>query len=270
MTQFTRISAACCVALAISFACGACDCGFEDPAVDIDEADAPFYVALWCDVGTAAYGCECIGKYRPFEMCETLANHWVADALANGLTYDQTCMNHLWQTNLDFERAHRGVCSATAADNLAWLACEQECQIYHGEGALGEACERFGRRMSTCRGDLVCGFDDVCHAPCSRPLEVPEGGPCGYALGLLHESCAAGFTCHPVDAVCVPTLAPGASCDPVAPLCAPAELCPPGTGVCEPLRALGEPCDEHEQCASLVCDDVCAPPDVYRCAHPWF
>ncbi len=142
--------------------------------------------------------------------------------------------------------------------------------MYYGTAAIGEPCERFGRRMSTCAAELTCAFDGRCYEPCDQPLVIPAGGTCSYAAGVLEAKCDAGLVCDPVDGTCIAAPTIGAMCDPEAPLCLPEETCSAGIETCEPRDPEGTPCDAHEDCLSSVCQTVCLSEDPYQCEHPWF
>jgi hypothetical protein len=196
---------------------------------------------------------------------------WVSDAQASKSepVYSQQCAEGLRARMIDFQNGDDD-CSTDPELALAWISCEDECQIYSGTAAIGEPCERFGRRMSTCAAELTCAFDGRCYEPCDQPLVIPEGGTCSYAEGVLEAKCDAGLACDPVSGVCVVEPSAGVMCDPDVPLCSPSEGCSHHTETCEPRRPLGSPCDYHDDCESAVCQEVCEPEDPYQCDHPWF
>ncbi len=198
-----------------------------------------------------------------------MTDGWLGPARAAGLTYAKSCIDGLLERAQEFDIAS-DACSPDASDFLFWLPCEDECQIYFGTATIGEQCERFGRRMSTCAADLACGFDDICHAPCDLPQVIPEGGPCGYAVGLVQEHCSDGLVCDEATATCVVPTSTGAPCNPAAPVCGPADGCRSAMMTCEPRRALGAGCGAHDECISGVCDGQCKPPDPFPCGHQYF
>ncbi len=243
---------------------------FDPFAVILPEDALDDHLLQICFLQEGHPDCPCRGQAETYPTegnweCELMVRGWISAAGRSALTYGQECAERL----VEFEIS-TAPCLTDASEALSWVTCEDECQIYFGTAAVGESCERFGRRMSTCAADLVCGFDDRCYAPCDRPLEIPAGGACSYASGLLQEQCAPGLLCDPGTGACVVEPLPEASCDPEAPLCIPVDWCDPDTTTCTPRLPLASPCQTHDQCTSLVCDEICEPPDQYKCDHPWF
>jgi hypothetical protein len=203
--------------------------------------------------------------------CENAIDYWLHDSLSVGLTYDGECAAAVLERNSDYVDSEQLSCSIDPPSEPL-VACEDECQIYFGDAALGDACTRFGPRMSTCEADLVCGVDGTCHAPCERPLEIPKGGRCSQFLGaLVDEACIEGTVCSPETSTCEVPLALGETCDHSTAPCPKDHYCGGPEYVCRPRGALGEPCDRHFDCLSYVCiDDVCAAPDPWSCDNRWF
>jgi hypothetical protein len=246
-------------------------CGDPDPPVYIPERWLADYVSTLC-----APSFDCRGAAREFagfgsDECHAMVEAWVSDARAHAgdVIYSQSCAEALYTRMVDFSFQEEAS-STDAATALGWISCEEECQIYYGTAAIGEPCERFGRRMSTCAAELMCAFDGRCYDPCDQPLVIPLGGTCSYASGVLHAKCDAGLVCDPVSGVCATPPSPGVMCDPDAPNCSPSEGCSHHTETCEPRGPLGSQCDYHEDCESAVCREVCESEDPYQCDHPWF
>jgi len=213
--------------------------------------------------------CTCRGATKSAEMCVALVDNWLASVRTADLSYQSNCVDTMICAHADFVLNNTDRCSSDRDEQLSWLTCQDECQIYAGSATEGEACERLGRRMSTCAANLACGSDDRCHRPCDLPLEIPEGGPCGIREGLIHEQCTAGTVCIGDPGVCVRSAPSGSVCDPAMATCAPTDACFEATAICEPRLAEGDPCTRHEECASEVCVEVCLPPDPFRCGNFW-
>lgn len=204
-------------------------------------------------------------------VCENAIEYGLVDSRELGLTYDGACASRLLELNAEHVGTTEVACSTTPSIE-PWLACDDECQIFYGDGNEGDVCSRLGRRMSTCASDLVCGIDDVCHGPCDKPLEIPVGGPCGYFHdGVLDEQCAAGLVCAADTRTCEVPLSPGERCGDERPPCPTDHHCVLPTSTCEPRIAQGGACERHYDCVTLVCiDGVCAAPDPWSCEHPWY
>lgn len=245
-------------------------CRFQEPPVSIDEIDLALNLHGSCVSDTPIGGCPCLGAVASEDGCGVLVDGWIDPARAAGLTYSKACVDGLFERLSDFERGEWDQCSSDRAHNLSWLACEDECQIYHGTATVDEPCERFGRRMSTCAAELACGFDNRCHAPCDLPLEIPEGSACGYRVGLLHEQCTDGLVCDAATSTCVIAPMTGASCEPDSPVCASPDGCAPETMTCAPRQPVGAACTAEQDCVSSVCDVTCLEPDPYRCGNQYF
>jgi len=249
-------------------------CPFDDGG-HIPELGLPNVLTSVCPGSLSGAECPCRGAatpdtYRGDRECESAVPHWIDAAEQGELQYSSRCIEFLLDIGLVSPQAYSLSCTMDATSSRAWLACEDECQIYFGSGKEGDSCERVGRRMSTCAADLACGYDGRCYSPCDRPLLVPEGGACGYPVGLLQEECEPGLQCDPAIGSCVPAPAPGAACDADVPLCVPGEWCSATSGLCMPTVTDGGQCERHDECFSRVCAGTCQPADPHRCDHPWF
>lgn len=218
--------------------------------------------------------CPCRGPAEPDtyarnRACEEAIPMWLDASVSAGLEYSDECADRILPLGLNSPEAAELECSADPDASRAWLDCEDECQIYFGIGQLGDACETTGRRMSTCAMELSCGYDGRCHRPCERPLEIPEGGRCGYVAGMLQERCADGLQCDP-QGVCVAEPSAGVTCEPGAPFCRPGEWCPEATMQCAPTVDVGVACGSHAECTTGVCAGTCQTADPVRCDQPWF
>lgn len=222
--------------------------------------------------------CSCAGLVFSEEACEQDVRDWVRLAREANLTYSTTCMTGLderFSELHDYFPDYAAFCNDPPASLPDWLACADECQIYHGDVGEGGACVRYGRYMSTCAEDLSCGGDGVCHRPCDVPLVVPTGATCGYAKGFFEEHCEPSAVCARATASCVTAIGMGESCDDASSPCGEGLWCavPPlaGAGTCQARAPVGDPCTVHEGCASLVCvGGACAEPDLPGCATPYF
>lgn len=254
-------------------------CGCRDePPPSLAESALEWTLATTCP-GTASVTdeCRCRGVNAMAEMnlgasiCETAIDYWLHDSRYAELIYDGVCAAAVLKRNSAYIETEAFACSVDAPPEPL-LDCDDECQIYFGTAQVGEACERFGARMSTCAADLVCGIDALCHEPCDRPLEIPIGGDCGEFLGaLVDEHCAPGSVCDPATSECTVPLAAGERCGDDLPPCPPDHSCVQPTATCEPQAAIGGACGRHYDCASHVCKDgACAEPDPWSCDHPWF
>lgn len=247
---------------------GLFSCRTGDEIESVEEPDLADFLAKLCMAETVmmVFDCVCQGSILTREQCQANTDSWVASARELQLEYDSSCMLSLDRRYLDFVSDSANPCSLERADELAWVSCEHECQVYFGTVVEGERCERAGRRMSTCEQGLACGADGRCYRPCDVPLAIPEGGACGYTLGLRDEACASPTVCSGDPGTCVVPAVSGDACDPMAPTCDGDDACFADSNTCAPKLELGEPCVEHVECASGVCVDGCQPPDPYRCA----
>ncbi len=245
-------------------------CRFEEGQY-VPESDLVNWLGYTC-----AAPCDCRGAAQEFAgfgspECEAQIEGWVGDAQSSAadVFYSQKCAERLIERIFEFDNSE-DACATEPEVVLEWLSCEDECQIYYGTAAVGEPCERFGRRMSTCAADLTCAFDGRCYEPCDQPLVIPAGGTCSYAAGVLEAKCDAVLACDPVGGTCVEQPSSGVPCDPETPLCLPEEGCSEDTAMCEPRMPLDAPCDAHQDCESSVCQQTCQPAAPYQCDHPWF
>lgn len=246
-------------------------CRYDDGLAPVPEEEVTKFLGDLCQTFPTYSlddGCECRGPSLDVLSCGDLAESMTSAARGLELTYDIDCFGHI--EDLDLDHILSGTydqCTTDREVHVTWVSCEQECQVYFGDAEAGEPCERAGRRMSTCAQGLVCGADDVCHAPCDAPLEIPIGAACGYRAGFQREGCAAGLVCSADPGTCVVAPATGTACDPTAPVCAQTDGCFADTSMCTPRLAMGEPCSAHGECVTNVCDQTCLPPDSYACAN---
>jgi hypothetical protein len=181
---------------------------------------------------------------------------WATRAQELALHYDGKCPIDLYYGG-PYE------CSTLEQRERYYWACDEACAVYHGSAVLGEPCELVGRHMSTCAEHLVCGADEVCHAPCDAPEFALAGQRCGAALGL---DCVAGLACA-ASGRCVDAAVIGSACDPELPCDADAWC--GASGVCEARLADGQPCESHEQCLARLCEaGSCVAPTLPYCVNP--
>ena len=165
-----------------------------------------------------------------------------------------------------------------ASENVAaGTPCEEERGACDGEGHCeidglfsdGSPCDTDDECASaqcepTATGEKVCCASDcsgVCQA-CSpagvcaehpatddrcEAVECPTTGTCGTYPPSPEPGTCAGFGLCVTAAACSPTRVAE-----VGTLCGDEMACD-GVGTCEPLRALGEPCEHAESCASTYC-----------------
>jgi hypothetical protein len=237
-----------------------------DQGADVPEDEIAVRLTFTCEPGT----CRCEAPILDFDDCGDALQAWVDTAYARGLVYQRSCTEHLFDLAYGHFRPDSDPCSADASV-YRWADCEDECQVFAGTDGIGQPCQSAGRRMSNCAPELLCGVDGVCHEPCDRPVEIPEGRPCGYFThGYLEETCAAGLVCDPTTSVCVASTPNASDCEPAASTCAPDSWCDTIGLSCAARLDEGAACEEHDQCLSRACDGNCLPPDPYLCQHPYF
>jgi hypothetical protein len=125
-------------------------------------------------------------------------------------------------------------------------------------GELG-VCARPAGEGDPCFTDQECEATLLCDGETGRCVaSSPLGGPCAYAdpdqplPGTETEPCAPGLFCDPVGLMCVDFCAPGAPCE-KDPECPEDHVCVFGS--CSMPLVGGAPCEEAEDCESLVCDE---------------
>lgn len=138
--------------------------------------------------------------------------------------------------------------------------CVGTCKATQETAAAGGAC---GRTLD-CADGLVCGLDQVCHAPAGEGQPCRSDPECQTGLGCVGASgngpgdcralphtgepcpylrCAdAGQRCDATSHTCVAIGQPGDAC-PRGDECARDLECSPTTATCALLPNLGEPCD---------------------------
>ncbi|MFV8751409.1 hypothetical protein ACNOYE_12765 [Nannocystaceae bacterium ST9] len=147
----------------------------------------------------------------------------------------------------------------------SFLACEDDCPIFHGDRPEAAECESFGHRMSDCARGLVCGADRVCHPPCELPFVAPAQGFCGPGRGMWFVTCDAGLACSD-EGICQPAQPLGAPCD-AATACAVGGWCDPSDTCVADLPA-GSLCTDHDQCEADICKDgACFEPESFACGR---
>lgn len=197
--------------------------------------------------------------------CSDANMAWVDEAQAAGLSFDGACLRRLMVTTFDIPE----YCTPEPPD-VAPIPCEEYCQVYSGRSRLNSPCERHGSRISTCEQGLICALDGRCRLPCEAPTIANLNQACGYEQnGLFDTPCAEGLICHPAMGFCVVASAIDEPCDSEAPVCEADAWCDPTTRACAPTIVEGAACTQHVECATGICDGVCAPADPYLCSHPW-
>ena len=155
-------------------------------------------------------------------------------------------------------------CSISSSGSF--LACEDDCQLFHGAQPLGSPCVAVGHRMSDCEQGLVCGADRVCRDPCDLIFVAPESGFCGPARGMWFVTCDVGLACGD-DGTCEVAQPLGSPCDSTTP-CAVGGWCDASTGSCVADLAGGDSCTTDEQCGSKLCrNGSCVEPESDECAR---
>ena len=232
-------------------------------------------VEVACDLH---FSCDCAPTNFPDkEACMTdlearytkLDDELKEIASANGLTFDQECVDKLREVPADLG------CDVVYSVSDECLACA----TVHGDQPLAAGCTEKGA-YSDCARDLVC-YMGLCVDPCQRLSAganctggsslatcdrglfcdvgntnqcQPAGGvgsPCPTGVGCNEDTyCATDLTCQPPPAA-------GEPCGP-ANLCAEALYCTTA-GTCEPIPDEGQPCESVCQ-EYHVCDvGVCTP-----------
>lgn len=184
----------------------------------------------------------------------------VAAAIDAGLAFSSDCGGRLFA-----EKPESAMCVFDVAA-ASFLPCNDDCQLFFGDQALGEECNAIGYRMSDCQQGLICGPDRTCHSPCEVPNVAPEGGFCGAGRGMWFVTCEPGTTCS-YDGTCVSAQLIGVSCDSSTP-CEVGSWCDSSTDTCAADLAGGSSCSRHSQCLSYICKDgACFEPESPECGR---
>lgn len=228
-----------CSICAVALGVGASSCeGLVPISTDpIDKSDAA--AVILDGICSRFESCRCDAAVLPAgQDCDaatsTLVRGWLDAADAQGLEYDGACL----------EKRTSDTCAGSAAD----------CQIYFGDGALGDSCVAYGRYMSTCESTLTCSVAGVCIQPGQSEMRGSEGDRCGVARGDYATRCAEGLAC--AEGVCVRAADVGQACGATQP-CDSTGWCSEST--CTPRTAAGGPCESvdgevvHEACELGAC-----------------
>lgn len=208
----------------------------------IDEVKvAEVYASLMCE-------CECSSSEAQTGCSVEVQRYlaiWQENARLDGLTYDEDCL--------------QGIRAATDGGR-----CERPpfCQIFFGDGQLGQPCRLYGNsdKMSSCAQGLLCNIDfGFCtdpNVPIDRDNFLGEGTQCvdesGQGLGICdwHQ----GLFCD-VDGpipLCAATAQDGEACT-ADNGCGLGTFC--DGGACAPLKGSGATCERYEECQGRTCDD---------------
>jgi len=174
----------------------------------------------------------------------TLARAWDDRATELGLEYEGECVHNV---SLHVTRAGSGIC-AKKLETASLADCKTDCQVFFGDGKLGDSCEPIGRRMSTCSQRLRCGPDGVCHEFCDVPTLATEGQFCGHEIGLFQVSCDDGLAC--VDNRCTAAGRLEDACTDDLPFAGTLRCV---GQACVPKLAAGDACVSDDDCVSEVC-----------------
>ena len=244
-----------------SLGLGGCEFGMTDGPIRVELVASSLEGSV-CHVSAQSNFTCCQDSEVPFDLageCRDAVSGPITDSVDAarnaGLTYDAHCVDE--------------VLRGTGCMNLesgTFASCEQDCQIFHGQGQEAAPCIAYGHRMSDCAQGLICAPDGSCHQPCDYDLVAPAGGYCGPARGMWFVTCAAGLACSS-EGLCEPGVALGDSCAGGL-SCAVGGWCEPQTEACVADLPDGTTCTEHEQCASKVCKQgACLAPDSPTCGR---
>ncbi len=223
------------------------------------------------------FSCDCEQtQFADVNECVTEINAELAElddaakkfTSANGLTFDQACVDQSRQAPADL---------SCDLDTDAPYKCTA-CAPIHGDQPLGAGCTP-REEYSDCARDLVC-YSGICVDPCQT---LAQGDSCGQGSSLA--TCGEGLFCDANNTKkCQPTGGVGSPCptgegcdadlycennktcaappkagEPCGPfeLCADELYCKADTTTCEPIPGDGEPCDvicqEHFLCDGGTC-----------------
>lgn len=163
-------------------------------------------------------------------------------ASANGLTFDQTCVDCERQVPADVS------CNYEPPETSKCVACAN----IHGDQPLGAGCKETGA-YSNCARDLVCS-NGLCLDPCQR---LAAGDNCVGGTSIAR--CADGLFCDAENTKqCQKAGGVGSPC-PTGDGCNEATYCADDK-TCQPPPKAGEPCGLGVVCAeALYCagDNIC-------------
>lgn len=228
MRAFPRSLLAAALLLAVSA------CNSKDPVQEL------------CEV---ALGCDCNDPFADVNQCVTELNDQIekykADAAANGLVYDASCVDEVAARYSDSIQCNA---NAPATDDCSF------CLPVHGTQPAGAACVQYDE-FNNCAQNLFC-IDGVCLDPCNF---IPLDGVCavekdGETKGT--GACAKNLYCDIANTLtCKAKVAKGQPC-------VNFETCEDGLAcdgvTCEPIPAEGEPCTFLCE-PDLICDGTCKP-----------
>ena len=215
----------------------------------------------------AYFACACEATFQGVWATPAECEADVEEAFANailvgqsaGLTYDPGCVAEF----VEFYATPDCSEPTSPATEAAWWDV-MHCPLFHGELEAGAPCDEvnvFLPGASECGVGLVC-TGDSCQAP------KLDGEPCeGAGQGV--QDCQNGSFCDPstVPPRCAPRRAIGQPCDDDEP-CASATSCT--DGICTANPGPGESCLANADCGYGLCDPdgfVCE--EVPAACSPW-
>lgn len=220
------------------------DEGTGDPA-GID-AQIEAFVATRCEQASA---CDCAGTFGSDDCVEAGTAVWEARIAAAGdreLTRDEACLAANLAT---LETAGCRWPSAVLAGGAH--LCSEFCAVWHGDKAMGEACEAYDPLVSDCAQGLLCDAG-TCVDPCTRLTGLPLGDTCSAEQSGEFEDCATGSWCDYDTRACVPFAQESESCTGNA--CAESLFCDWQSNTCKSAGAAGDPCADSYCQDDLYCD----------------
>ncbi len=227
---------------------GCSEAGGSDPEFEARMDALEGLVQQRCE---ASERCDCTPTAAQGGCASALRDDWRARLVAGaqrGLSYDAGCVDT--------------IAAAIEAHGCQWPAieanpCQDFCQLFHGERALGERCDGFDMLVSDCAQGLLCERGR-CVEPCTRLAGLPEGASCRDGPGGQQlDRCAEGLLCDYERARCVQPATLGASCESLQ--CDEALWCDYGTHLCLPRGTVGERCEVAPCAQGLACGYT--PPD---------
>lgn len=164
---------------------------------------------------------------------------------------------------LTAQQPYLDACETSAAELFDIIQKVRACsEIFVGERAEGEACERNAQCAPAGSSDAAGCFEGVCSVArfLSEGTECTLGAPATFCEYRLY--CDADLQGEPpLVGVCKPVSDIGESCEASSLVCGSQSYCEPATQQCTELKEGGEACALANECHSFDCqaDGTCAP-----------
>jgi hypothetical protein len=238
--------------------------GGDDGGVDVPDEVERFAEAFAQKVCGLYAQCGCLPEVEE-EFCRYrvaaaaagfLVSDWLADA-----QFHEDCT----QSILDAVEVYGCSIHLLSWERLATgEACAGFCSLLSGPAPAGGDCRGeslYHYPLSDCAEGLLCDGSGKCVDPCQSWFsdKLAEGGQCERGWEVVGE-CADGLVCDSsASDTCLPL--PGLDQTCLYDRCLPGLYCEiiVTTKTCRAQKADGEPCHDHDECYSNVCEsDACS------------